>query len=1284
MPVPQDWVIYFLGILKPPLMTQIIEHLNTLNAQVVQLCGQGDLEQAVIVAKQAIMLAQSTQTTEHPVYCDSINNLAELYRIQGRYSEAETLYQQALNTRKRLFGEEHIDVAQSLNNLAALYVSQGHYSQAEQYLLTVLNLCKSLLGNEHPEVLIVLNNIAEVYREQGRYQEVENLYLQILKIQKKNQSEYEFHDLWRTLNNLAVLYQSQGRYQDAENKHLEAIDRIKHLQGSEHHDVAVSLHNLAVLYDSQGRYFQAEENFLQALVIWKKLLGDEHPYIASTLNNIAGNYKEQGRYLSAEQKFMEALAMRKSVYGDEHPEVAISLSNLAEIYLLQGRYPEAEQNYLAAYSMRKRLLTSEHPDIAQNLNNLAVLYLHQGRYIQAEQMHLEALSMCERLLSNRHPDYADYLNNLGKLYQNQGRYSEAEQKYLEVLEIRKTVLGEEHPSLTDSFNDIAEVYRLQGRYVQSEQMHLAALAMRKKLLGEKHPDVAASLNNLAVLYDTQFKYSQAESLFLEALTIVKVAFGERHPQIASSLSNLAAIYSLQGRYLEAEQMHLEVLRMRKSLLGEEHPDVARSLNSLAEIDLWLGRYFAAERKYSEALELRKRLLGEEHPDVGQNLNILATILTASDRPDDALSYRIQASYISDKLISRVFAFSSDNDRFALIEKLRGNFDLFLSLIYKHLLDSDSAKQQALDFVLKRKALTTASLAAQNQALYSDRYPHLQDKFRQLGELNAQLVTLTFSSSLFNNFTAYQERLEKLEAQHDRLQKQLASEVPEIQLAEQLPNRFAVAEALPTHSILIEFVRFDVFDFHAVRAKGDTQWHTPHYLAFILPSGQPDAVQMIDLGEVEPVDNLIQVFHSQVSDATKKTLAWGQEASSPKSQITPSASTTAIQLSQRLFQPILKGVRGYKHLIFAPDGNLNLLPFQILPLDETGTHLIMDEYTISYLGVGREILRSRVQTKSTANTSIIIADPDFDLASEPTRWGVGRGEWGVGKSSQSTQVETAIAQKQSSKEEFINTLDGNLLSRAHGTRFLGESVAKKLKNVRLYVGTEALETHLTTHECPNIMLIATHGLFLPDVQQEPPKIGNQEFERFALSTVKNPMMRSGLALAGANTWLSGGTLPPEAGKGFVLAQDIANLDLWGNELTVLSACDTGRGDIKIGEGVFGLRRAFAVAGAKTLVMSLWKVPDTATALLMERFFDNLQQSMNRAEALQNAQNYIRKLTVKELRQSSLGIEVLEELLSVNKLSQQTKEEDTPLKHPFYWGAWICQGNTDRLEVEQKII
>lgn len=232
--------------------------------------------------------------------------------------------------------------------------------------------------------------------------------------------------------------------------------------------------------------------------------------------------------------------------------------------------------------------------------------------------------------------------------------------------------------------------------------------------------------------------------------------------------------------------------------------------------------------------------------------------------------------------------------------------------------------------------------------------------------------------------------------------------------------------------------------------------------------------------------------------------------------------------------------------------------------------------------------------------------------------------------------------------------------------MGESVAKKLPGAKLYLGAEAVETRLTSSECPSIMLIATHGLFLNDSELE---AGDRKrtllsIERLRTAKVENPMMRSGLALAGANTWLSGGTLPLNAGKGFVFAQDIASLDLWNNELTVLSACDTARGDIKIGEGVFGLRRAFAVAGSQTLVMSLWPVPDKLTALLMERFFDNLQSGMGRAEGLHKAQEYIRLMTIKELRRSTLGIEVLKELLKANELLTDSQidcqEEDTLLQ------------------------
>ncbi|MDZ8054597.1 MAG: tetratricopeptide repeat protein [Aulosira sp. ZfuVER01] len=1264
-------------------MKKLIKKLNQLNLQVVELAGEGNLEQAIIVAQQAVNIGETHQITENPEYCDSLNNLAELYRIQGSYLLAQPLYLQTLNLRKKLLGYEHPDVAQSLNNLAALYHAQGNYVEAEKLFLESLELWKHIFGESHFQIATNLNNLAEIYREQGKYFQAEQVHLEVLAMRKRLFGE-SHPDIAQTLNNLANIYTTQGRYADAERMHLEALAMKQSLFGDTHPEIAVSLNNLAALYDSQGRYLEAEEKFLEILDKWQKILPNEHPYIASTLNNLASNYKEQGRYREAEQIYLQALAMRKCLLGNLHPDVAVSLSNLAEVYLSQGRYEQAEQLYLAAHEMRKQLFTDEHLDIADSLRNIAVVYTFQGRYDQAEQKYLEVLPILENFLGLEHPVIAEHFINLAALYEEQGRYSQAEQKYLAALEIQRNIFGHEHPEIAHTFNQIAVLYRLQGRYAESEQLHLECLAMTKRLLGEQHPFAAVILNNLAVLYDDLTQYQKAESLFLQALAIVKTAFGTAHPQVATTMNNLAVIYDFQGRYQESEKLHLETLKLRKSLLGEEHPKVSISLNNLAELYFSQGRFAEAEQKYVETLAMRKRLLGEEHPDVAFSMNNLATVLAATNRPEAALDYRIQASLINDKIIRNIFAFSSESDRLAFLQKIRNNFDLFLSLVYNHLSDSNHAKLAAIDFVLKRKGLTASALAAQNQALYSGRYPQLQEKFRQLSDLNTRLVHLTFSvpqtdetatpEKTSRQFTAYRENLTQLQAQYNYLQKQLALQVPEIQLSEQTFDREAIATALPPDSILIEFVRFDVFDFQAIAANGETQWYPPRYLAFILKAGQPDAVQTIDLGAADTIDSLIQIFRLEASDYAQPTLALRKTKDKPTLHIKAYDSTAAIQLSQLLFAPIREFVKDCRHLIIAPDGNLNLVPFQILPIDSTGQRLLMDEYTISYLSVGREILRTKVQPLTRSiSAPLILADPDFDLTADLDRETINNQELPPAN----------LPRKLTA--ELLHTLTGKSLSRAAGTRFLGESVAKKLRDAQLYLGTEAVETRLTSSECPSIMLIATHGLFLSDSERE---LGDRKrnlltIDRLRTTKVENPMMRSGLALAGANTWLFGGTLPPDAGKGFVFAQDIASLDLWANELTVLSACDTARGDIKIGEGVFGLRRAFAVAGSQTLVMSLWPVPDKVTALLMERFFDNLQSGMGRSTALHQSQDYIRIITVKQLRQSTLGIEVLKELLKVNELSADTQidcqEEDTPLQHPFYWGAWICQGNTESLTV-----
>jgi CHAT domain-containing protein len=723
------------------------------------------------------------------------------------------------------------------------------------------------------------------------------------------------------------------------------------------------------------------------------------------------------------------------------------------------------------------------------------------------------------------------------------------------------------------------------------------------------------------------------------------------------LNNLAGLYNSQGRYAEAQPLYQQALEMTKRLFVGDHPDVASSLNNLALFYNSQGGYAEAQPLLEQALEMTKRLFAGDHPDVAKMLDNLAGLLTATHRYSEAFERMKEAAAMENRLISQAFAASSESDRLTYLQLFRTTFEGVLSLVYQHLHDSLEAKQAALDLVLQRKALTAAALAALNQAIYSGRYPHLREQLKKLRELSDEIIHFTFTQP-------QPDRIPQLQAEHNKLQQQLASQVPEIQLQEQPIDCRTVGLELPTGSTLIEFVCFKVFNFHATDRK--SQWQPARYLAFILPAGQPDQVQMIDLGEAEHIDRLIQVYRQSLSldgnNLGNRLDMGGDDDDSEFLQYNPAAG---IELRQVLFDPIRPYVSESKHLLLSPDGGLNLVPFQILPIDETGQQLLMDEYTISYLSAGRDILRSKIQTTRPAFKPLVIADPDFNLIGE--------------------EIAEATTTNQT---QLLNTLEGVHFEPAPGTRFLGEGVAKMLQ-VSPYLGKEALESHLTTGECPNILLIATHGVFLPDSPHSPPQPplirGEQDwfsFNRLSGGKVENPMLRSGLAFAGANTWLKGGTLPSNAGKGLVFAQDVAALDLWATELAVLSACNTAMGDIKIGEGVFGLRRAFAVAGAKTLVMSLWSVPDRATALLMERFFTNLHEGLGRAEALQEAQNYIRTITVKDLQQSDLGQKLLDELVEKNSFPQdlQFRQSDKPLAHPFFWGAWVCQGDTTPISSE----
>jgi CHAT domain-containing protein/Flp pilus assembly protein TadD len=1031
-------------------------------------------------------------------------------------------------------------------------------------------------------------------QEQGRYQ----LHVRATTPEDVTLAEAE------QLNQQVFQLNEQGKYQAAIPLAEKALQIRQRILGR-HPDVATSLNNLAFLYQRQGRYEQAEPLFIQALEMLKALLGERHPDVATSLNNLAVLHQSQGRYEKAEPLYIQALEMRKALLGERHPDVASSLNNLAGLYESQGRYEKAEPLYIQALEMRKALLGERHPDIATSLNNLAVLYKSQGRYEKAEPLYIQALEMRKALLGERHPDVASSLNNLAGLYESQGRYEKAEPLFIQALEMRKALLGERHPDVASSLNNLAGLYRSQGRYEKAEPLYIQALEMRKALLGERHPDVATSLTSLAELYRNQGRYEKAEPLSQQALEMSKVLLGGRHPDVATNLNNLAVLYQSQGRYEKAEPLYIQALEMRKALLGERHPDVASSLNNLAGLYRSQERYEKAEPLSQQALEVFKALLGERHPDVASSLNNLAGLYYSQGRYEKAIALFTQGLDIQELNLTTNLAIGADNQKRDYIATLSGTTDGAISLHLQNAPNNPQAADLAFTTLLRRKGRILDATHTSLQTLRQNLTPADQTLLDQLADRSAQLSALTYRATTLSP-DRYRATYDQLTAQIDELQATLARRSTEFKQQIQPITLAAVQAQIPDNTALVEITQYKPFN---PKAKAGEKWGTPRYAAYLLTRN--GSVTAIDLGEAAPIDQLTTRFRRALRSRDGDIKA------------------IARQLDSQLMQPIrakLQALGAPTQLLISPDGQLNLIPFAAL-VDETNRYLV-ETYDISYLTSGRDLLRLGTAAAPSPNPALILANPDYDRANLP-----------LSSPTPTLPTSTATRSADLSRLRF-----GPLL----GTAQEAAAIAPKLPRSQLFTNHQATENILKQTASPAILHIATHGFFLEDIptlnlnsrsgglRADIEVIVDPNFASPAPRTnTGNALLRSGLALAGANPKQSGSE------DGILTALELASLNLRHTQLVVLSACETGIGDVINGEGVYGLRRALVLSGAASQLISLWKVDDNGTKDLMVQYYDRLLANQGRSLALRQVQ------------------------LDFLKSSEY--------RHPYFWAGFIPSGD-----------
>ncbi len=991
----------------------------------------------------------------------------------------------------------------------------------------------------------------------------------------------------------------QGRISEAIPISVSALSMLEKAVGKEHLAVATILYNLAGLYKSQGLYAKAEPLYQRALDIEEKALGKEHPDVANSLNNLAEVYRSQGLFDQANPLYIRALSIQEKALGKTHPSVATGLNNLALSYSTQGFYSKAEPLYQRALHIYTAAIGKEHPLFANSLNNLASLYKSQGLYSKATPLYQQALGIRENALGKEHPDVATSLNDLALLYITQGLHTKAEPLLQRALSIRENTLGEEHPLVAGSLSNLAGLYHSQGFYTKAISLYQKAVSTQENALGKEHPDVANSLNNLAHVYKSQALYSKAEPLFQRALDIDEKALGKEHPTFATKLNNLADLYITQGLYSKAEPLCQRALNIRKNALGEEHPDVANSLNNLGVIYTFQQLETKAEPLFQRALDIQENVLGKTHPDVKQSLTNLASLHHSQGNLSLAHQFYARAADIEERNLGLTLSTISEARKRAYITTLSGTTNASISLSLKDAPQSLPSAQLALNTILRRKGRVLASLTNTFQTLKQNLDPADRPLFDQLSDIRAQQAALTFQRPGPLSPKQHQTILNQLKTQEEGLENQLARKSFDLKVETQPVTVATVQQHIPQETALVELVKYKPFDLQA--SKREFQWGKTHYAAYILRSDGD--LQWVNLGEAHPIDQAVTQFRQALKSDT--------------SDIRPIAR----KLDQQLMQPIRAKLGDTKQLLLSPDSQLNLIPFAAL-VDENNQYLV-ENYDITYLSSGRDLLKldPTVQTKQELQAPVIIANPDYQQAGTP---------------------KIAAAQKSDNRSSRdLNLTFGPL----PGTKKEAEQLHKLLPKSTVLTDAQATENALKQIQSPEILHIATHGFFLEtDLEAAPDPDAN----RGSINVIakenpqpqqqknnENPLLRSGLALAGANPRKSG------TEDGIFTALEATGLDLRGTKLVVLSACETGLGDIANGEGVYGLRRAFVMTGAESQVLSLWKVSDEGTKDLMASYYQRLLNKEGRSEAMRN--------------------------------TQLTMLKNAKYQHPFYWAAFIPSGD-----------
>ena len=1187
----------------------------------------GRFEDAVAVAKRVVEYRQARQGANHWQVLDARLLVEQWQRLALVPARNRTTVGRALFAS----GE------------GRLLQQQLRFRQAEVKFRLSLAFLLLTLGEDHPQTSSGYYAVAQCLDLQGRHREALPLHRKALAIDLKALGEQ--HSLTATAYmNVAHCLQSQGKDAEALPLFRKALAIYQKVLGEEYPHTGIAYNNVASCLDSQGKYAEALLLYRKSLALSRRLLGEQSRQTAGGYNNVAGCLQKQGKYAEALPLLRKALTIFRAVLGEDHPDTANGYHSVGTCLNSLRKYAEAVPLFRKALAIHRKVHGEQHPDTAKSYSGMAFSLSSQGQHAEALSLYRKALAICRRVLGEEHPDTASNYGGVGLCLNSQGKHAEALPLFEKALAIRLKVAGERDLSTANGFNGVASCLVNLGRKEEALRLLRKALAIQVALLGEQDIETARGYNNLAACLNGQGKHAEALPLFRKSLAIDRKVLGEEHPRAATSYNNVAMCLVRQGKLTEALPLFEKALAIERKALGEQHPDTAQSYNHIACC-------LNDERKYAEAARTwEKALPGSEWG-------------------------RLQASASGfDRSLYKVGIVAPRAALVACLVRLGKPLEA-----WQHA-EADLAR-----------GLLDDLLAAPEDSRDADPRARLL-------QLDQDLLPLL---ALEKPDSAQVKRREALRKERDGLLATLASRAA-LRLRERILPLPRIQKQLPADAALVFWL--DVRDEHlgcVLRREGPPAWVR-------LPGTGKS-------GWASEDGHLPGLVLTALADGRGDTAA---------------RQRLLVRLHRQRLAPLEPHLKGVRRLLVVPAGAMAAVPVEALT----------DRYTVSYVPSASVFARRAEHHRPLqASSLLVLADPTFThsapaqpagpahgllvLAVTPgglaARIGLRPGDilleyngkelssptdllpprdegrvsvklWREGKTLagripvgklgvaiDKRPVAEALAAWRKRESELLDLGRGSWQPLT-GTRLEARALTALVPRTSVLLGSDASQQKLAELAAADklreyrLLHLATHG----QANADQPKLT-------ALILAQD---RIDDAAAVARVAAEG--KKPVEGRltvGTVLADWRLDADL-----VVLSACQTGLGaDTRGGEGMLGFTQALLQKGARSVVLSRWKVDDAATALLMTRFYENLlgkrkgTKPLGRAEALAEAKAWLRGLSRSEATKrlaALVGGVPRSERGSIKaalptRKPDAPKGEDRPFAAPYYWAAFVLIGDPD---------